>query len=374
MHRLLFDVAVESRTLRDKVRGGAQNRPGVYRMMGTKGVVIYVGKSKRLRTRLLGYFRAKRKEKAWRIIREAAAIDWEYTPSEFASLLRELELIKRFRPPYNVRQKRDGIYWFLKLSSGPAPRVQMVRRPNNEPGSYYGPLRAREGLADAVKELNDLLLLRDCRRGTPIRFADQGDLFGVDITPLCPRYELRRCAAPCAAKISERDYLDQVAEAKAFLQGDSEGPLRELERRMSEAVERLEFEHAALLRNRRQCLEMLRTEFLRAKSMIEQLSFLYVVPSEEGDHRIYAIRSGSVRAEFPVPRTAAERKQILAVADQHYRQPEPPGQIAFRRQVDQMLLVSHWFRTRPEQMEWAYPSESWSKLPLKSKLDRQVMA
>jgi excinuclease ABC subunit C len=362
------------RLLREKVRAAAQNRPGIYRMTGTSGVVIYVGKSKRLRTRLLGYFRARRGEKAWRIVREASSVEWEYTPSEFASLLRELELIKRLRPPYNVRQKRDGIYSFLKLSMGPAPRLQVVRRPNDEPGAYYGPFRGGARMADAVKELNDVLLLRDCRRSTPMRFADQVDLFGVEMTPLCPRHELRRCSAPCAGRCSEREYLERVKEAKAFLHGEAEGPLEELEKRMIAAAERLEFEHAATLRERLQRLQMLRAEFLRLRATIEQLSFLYVVPGVDEDHKVYAIRSGSVRAVYPVPSTATERRELLDAVTQYYGQPEPPGEIASRQRVDEMLLVTHWFRTRPKEMERAYGPRDWARLPLRRSLDGQAVA
>src|SRR5690606_13769758 len=123
---------------------------------------------------------------------------WEYVPSEFASLLRELELIKMHRPPYNVRQKRDGLHCFLRLSGGVAPRLHVVRRVKEDAGRYFGPFLGGQRIVEAVKELNDVLMLRDCRNGTRMRFADQEDLFGLDPTPLCPRYELRLCSGPCA--------------------------------------------------------------------------------------------------------------------------------------------------------------------------------
>src|SRR5688500_5208035 len=95
--------------MRATVRSGATDRPGIYRMLAEDGEVLYVGKSKQVRTRLLSYFRcAYPDEKGGRILRSAHAIDWEYTPSEFGALLRELRLIKQFRPRYNVAMKRDG--------------------------------------------------------------------------------------------------------------------------------------------------------------------------------------------------------------------------------------------------------------------------
>lgn len=339
-------------------------------MMAARGVVIYVGKSKQLRTRLMGYFRARESEKAWRIVREASTIEWEYAPSEFASLLRELELIKLYRPPYNVRQKRDRAHCFLRFTGGSAPKIQVVRRVTDEPGSYFGPFRGGKRMVAAVRELNDVLQLRDCRQATPIRFGDQDDLFGLEQTPLCPRYELQRCAAPCAARCTEADYLGRLEQARAFLDGSSEGPLRVLEGRMAAAAERTEFEHAAAIRDRMSQLEMLRDEFQRLRETVEKLSFLYAVPGVDGDHRVYVIRSGSVRGAFPAPRNGRERKRFLTRIESIYRNPEPVAEISSRRRADEMLLVAHWFRTRPDELPRTYRPDRWGDLPLARHLDR----
>jgi len=128
--------------MRGVVREGAQDRPGVYRMMSPDGEVVYVGKSKKVRTRLLSYFRcAYPEDKGARILREATSIDWEYTPSEFAALLTELRLIKRLRPRFNVAMKRDARHYaFIKLSCGAVPKLLVVRGAGSEDGGvYYGP-------------------------------------------------------------------------------------------------------------------------------------------------------------------------------------------------------------------------------------------
>src|SRR5919109_5425897 len=121
-------------TLRGEVRAAAQDRPGIYRMLSSDGEVLYIGKSKRVRSRLLSYFRcAYPEEKGARILREAASIDWEYAPSEFAALLEELRLIKRFRPRFNVAMKRDARHFcFIKLTRGPAPKLLVVRGASGE--------------------------------------------------------------------------------------------------------------------------------------------------------------------------------------------------------------------------------------------------
>ena len=114
--------------MRDAVRTEAKDRPGVYRMLSSDGEVVYVGKSKKLRTRLLSYFRCSFPEdKGARILRDAHKIEWDYTPSEFGALLEELRLIKRLRPRFNVAMKRDGRnFCFLKLTRGAALRVSLM--------------------------------------------------------------------------------------------------------------------------------------------------------------------------------------------------------------------------------------------------------
>src|SRR6185436_11011885 len=120
--------------MRSNVKDTAADRPGVYRMLSGDGEILYVGKSKQVRTRLLSYFRcAYPEEKGARILRSAESIEWDYTPSEFAALLQELRLIKRFRPRYNVAMKRDAHgSVFIKISKGPAPKLLVVRGAGSE--------------------------------------------------------------------------------------------------------------------------------------------------------------------------------------------------------------------------------------------------
>src|SRR3989337_3867014 len=128
--------------MRSTVRDGAADRPGIDRMLSGDGEVLYIGKSKRVRSRLLSYFRcAYPEEKGARILRSAESIEWEYTPSEFAALLQELRLIKRFRPRYNVAMKRDARHYsFIKLTRGPAPKLLVVRGASgDDAATYYGP-------------------------------------------------------------------------------------------------------------------------------------------------------------------------------------------------------------------------------------------
>ncbi|HEX2190292.1 MAG TPA: GIY-YIG nuclease family protein [Longimicrobiaceae bacterium] len=349
--------------LREQLRD-ARNLPGTYRMLAEDGEVLYVGKSKQVRTRLLSYLRARDGEKAHRIVGEAHTIAWEYDPSEFAALLRELELIKRFRPRFNVQHKRDGRYSFLKLTGGPAPKLYVVQAVADDAATYYGPFRGGRRIAEAVRELNDLLGLRDCPVSTPIHFADQPDLFGVDRNPRCHRFELRLCCGPCAALCTQDDYRARIELARAFLNGDADEPLRWLNERMAAASERWEFEYAASVRDRMRRLEALRDEFGRLREALENLSFLYPVAGVEGEDRVYVVRRGTVRAAVRAPRTAAERRALGRLAAEHFGRPEPGGALVAKHQVDEILLVARWFRANPLELERTIPAGREGVLPL----------
>src|SRR5437773_4763023 len=162
--------------MRSTVRDGAADRPGIYRMLSSDGEILYVGKSKRVRSRLLSYFRcAYPEEKGARILRSAEKIEWEYTPSEFAALLQELRLIKRFRPRYNVAMKRDGRnYAFIKLTKGAAPKLLVVRGPTGEDADiYYGPFVGALRVGEPLRALHAPLLLRARRTHPHIPPRDQ---------------------------------------------------------------------------------------------------------------------------------------------------------------------------------------------------------
>jgi excinuclease ABC subunit C len=337
--------------LRAHVRAGCENRPGVYRMIGPADDVLYVGRSIRVRTRLLSYFRAPRGEKAAEIISHTHRIDWEYTPSEFAAQLTEMRAIQRWRPPYNVEHKRDRAFCFIKLTREAAPRLLLTLEVADDGALYFGPFRGRARVREALREVSDLLELRTCAGGTPMRFADQLDLFGVDPQPLCMRADVRKCLAPCAARCTRVEYLGRAEQARRFLEGDVDLPLRMLGERMRTAAERMQFEYAAQLRDRAVRLADARSELLALRGTIEALSFLYQVPGWGGDDRVYLVRRGSIRAERPAPRTPQERAALLREAKRLFARPEYRAASVHAGQVAEILLVARWFRLRSEELD-----------------------
>ena len=351
--------------MRATVKGGAKDRPGIYRMIAEDGEVLYVGKSKQLRTRLLSYFRcAYPEEKGSRILRAAHAIDWEYTPSEFGALLRELRLIKKFRPRYNVAMKRDGRHYaFIKVTRGTAPKLLVVRAGGSDDNSvYYGPFHGAQRISEAVRELNDALGLRDCSLDRHMVFSDQQEMFSLlPRTPGCIRFEIKRCLGPCIGACSELEYMERIRLARAFLEGANDGPMERLRRDMEESSERLEFERAGALRDKLHRLEMLREQFGRLRFAVETLSFVYTVPGHDGDDRVYMIRRGQVRAEEPVPRTRTERSRIRELVDDVFRPVERVSGSVPPHEIDELLLLSAWFRRFPKELDRTQAATDWIK-------------
>lgn len=336
------------------VREHAENRPAVYRMIAADGEVVYVGKSKQVRSRLLSYFRAAYPEdKGARILRDAHRIEWEYVPSEFAALLCELRLIKRYRPRRNVALKRDDRnLCFIKLGSAVAPRLSVVRGPGTDDAAlYYGPFLGAVKIAEAIRELSDVLGLRDCSLDRKMHFSDQAELFQLaPRTPGCLRYELRKCLGPCVAASTAAQYMEQVRLARAFLDGTSDGPMEILRAQMTTSSERLEYERAAAYRDKLRRLEALRDQFGRLRFAVESLSFLYTVPGNDGRDRVYVIRRGRVRAEMDAPATPAEQRALRATAAGIFSDAVDGLQVP-SHEIDELLLLSSWFRRFPAELE-----------------------
>ena len=347
-------AAANVAALRAHVKKHCEDRPGVYRMHTADGEVLYVGKSKRVRTRLMSYFRLPfPEEKGARLVREASRIDWEYVPSEFAALLLELQQVKRYRPRFNFMLKRDARHFaFIKVARPPAPRLIVVRGASDDRATYYGPFHGAQRVSEAVRELSDVLGLRDCSLDSRMRFADQAELFVLEArTPGCIRYEVRKCLGPCVTACTEREYDDRVAVARSFLDGADDSPVETLRREMLRASAALEFERAASMRDKLERLEALREQFERLRFAVESLSFVYTVPGWNGEDRVYLIRRGRVRAEDIPPADARDKRRHARLLADVYGGAEHEGARVPTHEIDELLLLSWWFRTHPAELE-----------------------
>ncbi len=349
------DAAARAVEMLGHVKLHARDLPGVYEMRSADGEIIYVGKSKKLRTRLLSYFRAAYPaHKGARILREAAEIQWEYVPTEFASLLEELRRIKRYRPRLNVAGKRDARHMaFIRVARGAAASFRVVRDSGQDDGGiFYGPFHGAVQLEEALRELNDALGLRDCALDFTMHFPDQQSLFAEPPrTPGCIRHEIGKCLGPCAGAVRSDEYHARFRLAQAFLEGANDVPVAALKRAMDEAAERLEFERAASLRDKIERLESLRAQFARLRFAVESLSFVYTPLAVEGHDVSYVIRRGRVRGAFPAPRSAAERRALDEQVTEIFAPVEPTSGTVPAHEIDELLLVSSWFTRFPKELE-----------------------
>jgi excinuclease ABC subunit C len=347
VHRL--DGPGTARLRRGVLEDGPQ-LPGVYGMLDRHGDLIYVGKAKCLRTRLLSYFRPRsRDRRAGRIIDHTSAVVWEVCPSEFAALHRELELIRRWRPRFNVQGQPGGFrFTYVCLGRKPAAYVFLARRPPAGALASFGPVPAGRRAGAAVRWLNDRFRLRDCSQAQEMVFAEQAELFPVTLSPGCLRYEIGTCLGPCAAACTRAEYAAQVAAARAFLSGSDSGLLKKLQRVMAAAAEELAFERAAALRDKLQALRWLHEQLESLREARARGSFVYPVEGHDGSRFWYLIRGGWTVTAAAAPTEDEGRRKVRGLLGEVYR-PEQAAEAELTERVEGVLLVAGWFRRYPQE-------------------------
>ncbi|QEF99036.1 UvrABC system protein C [Stieleria maiorica] len=290
-------------SLKRQISQSCPRVPGVYGMLDRRGELIYVGKSKSLRNRLLSYFStANEDEKGGRIIENARAIQWETQPSEFAALLREQQLIRKFTPRWNVQgvpKRQRPVY--LCLGRGPAPQFFLSPKIPKEYISLQGPFFGAKRMANAVDALNKVFRLRDCSQQQTFQFAEQLSLFDIDHRPGCLRLELNTCMGPCAAACTRGEYAAQVNAAESFLDGFNDEPLVVLQERMETASADRQYELAGRVQQTLKSLRYVHRKLTMLATARRKYSFVYAVPGYDGCHLWYLIHCGEVSAVAATP-------------------------------------------------------------------------
>jgi excinuclease ABC subunit C len=324
-------------------------------MIDAVGELVYVGKAKNLRARLLTYFRPRSRDpKAGRIVHQARMLIWEPATSEFAALLRELELIRRWQPRFNVQgQPRRRRRCYVCLGRRPAAYAFLSTRPSGRGLYCFGPVPASHRAREAVRHINDLFRLRDCPQAQEMVFADQRELFPLLRAAGCIRYEIRTCLGPCAAACSQAEYSAQVQAARAFLEGRDTRLLSRFQREMEQASHELAFERAAALRDKLDVMSWLVDRLTFMRRARARHSFIYPVQGHEGGVVWYLIHQGQVRAAIPAPRDDASKVQAAALIESIYRRRGGLG-LWPGEEIDGVLLVAGWFKRHPEERAKAF--------------------
>jgi excinuclease ABC subunit C len=336
-------------TLKRRVKKHAPKAPGVYGMIDARDRLVYVGKAKNLRGRLLSYFRENSREpKAGKIIEQTRRLVWEQTGDELAALLRELELIQRVRPKFNVLGV-PGLqrHHYICIGKAPAAHVYVTAKPTGQELGAYGPFVRRWQSEDAARRLNDWFKLRDCPQTVEMNFAEQGELFDPDRSAKCMRYELGTCSGPCVGGCTRSEYSVGARGARAFLEGRSRSILTSLREQMQAAAAAFEFEKAMSLRDKLQAVQWLDERLGLLRTARGQSALVYPLTGSDGRARWYLIHRGEVQAVVfaPTPETGAGVARLLATTFTDH----PAPTVLSDRAVDSVLLVSGWFRTRADE-------------------------
>ncbi|MCC6509990.1 MAG: UvrB/UvrC motif-containing protein [Pirellulaceae bacterium] len=356
----LPSVAAEERAdLQRLVRQKLPKLPGVYGMIDLLGRLVYVGKSKCLRNRVLSYFLPHNEEdKAGRIVQSAAQIVWETQPTEFAALLREQYLIRRWQPRFNTQgipRRQRPVH--ICLGRGPAEQLYTSRTADAKSVCCVGPFQGATRAARAVEVLNRLFKLRDCSSDQRFSFSDQLQLFDIAPRPGCIRYEIETCLGPCTFGCTRGAYDKHVSMARAFLTGADSRPVDWLEAQMAVAAERLHFEQAARLRDDLQAVKWLARRVGDVAAARRSFTFVYRPPAIDHPDVWYLIRRGVVEGALAAPKTARQRQQVDRAIAQWLEQDNHVGQ-RFSPRPETLALVTSWFHNQRSELQHTYRPDS----------------
>ncbi len=217
-------------------------RPGVYLMKDKSGTIIYVGKAKALKNRVSSYFgsHTNHTTKVIRMVEHVQDFDYIVTDSEFEALVLECSLIKQHSPKYNILLKDDKGYHYVKITKGDWPRIDAAMQLVDDGSEYIGPYTGSFAVRQTVDEVKKIFRLPQCTKTFPVTHRQRP----------CLNFHISQCSAPCAGKISQADYKRSVEQAVDFLKGGSAETVKRMQAEMEQAAENLDFEKAAVLRDR----------------------------------------------------------------------------------------------------------------------------
>lgn len=297
-------------------------KPGVYRMHDARGDVLYVGKARALKNRVTNYTQVERlPNRLRRMVSLTRSMTIVTTNSEAEALLLEAQLIKRYRPAYNVLLRDDKSFPFILLRADhDFPRIQKHRGARRHKGEYYGPFASAGSVNVTLNALEKLFLLRSCT-----------DSFFNNRDRPCLLYQIKRCSAPCVGRIDKAGYAELVADAKAFLGGKSTAVQAKLAKEMEGAAEALDFERAALLRDRLKALT-----FIQGSQAINAAGIgdadIFALAHKQGVIGIQAffIRGGQNwghRAFFPSHIQDSSEEEVLTLVLAQFYEEVPPARL-----------------------------------------------
>jgi excinuclease ABC subunit C len=320
----------------------APSRPGVYRMIDARGDVLYVGKAKNIKKRFAAYARPTGLDtRIERMVAQTRTAEFVVTRTETEALLLEANLIKRLRPRFNVTLRDDKSFPYIVISSDHwAPQILKHRGARTRPGQYYGPFASVWAVNRTINALQRAFLLRSC-----------SDAFFEGRTRPCLLHQIKRCSAPCTKEIDFPDYAALVREANAFLSGRSKAVKDELAAEMEKASDALDFERAAIYRDRLAALSAIQSQQGINPRGVEEAD-VFAVHQQGGFScvEVFFFRTGQNwgnRAYFPkADRSLAPGEVLSAFLGQFYDDKPPPRLILISHEIEDRALLAEALATK----------------------------
>lgn len=319
-------------------------RPGVYRMQDKRGDVLYVGKARSLKARVGAYVQMNRlPQRLMRMVAQTRSMTIVTTGSEAEALLLEAQLIKKFRPAYNVLLRDDKSFPFILLRDDhDFPRITKHRGAQRIKGQYFGPFASAGSVNRTINALQKLFLLRSCT-----------DSFFSNRSRPCLLYQIKRCSAPCVDRIGKEDYAELVEDARDFLSGKSTAVQHKLGGAMEKAAESLDFEMAAVYRDRLKALTFIQgNQAINAQGLPDADIFALAAKGSTVCIQAFFIRGGQNwghRSFFPAHTTNVEIEEVFSsFLMQFYDQMPPPKLVLLDRELPDAELLAEALSTKAD--------------------------
>ena len=330
----MFDIQEELKKLPAK--------PGVYIMHDDSDAVIYVGKAVSLKNRVRQYFQSSRNKgvKIEQMVTHISRFEYIVTDSELEALVLECNLIKEHRPKYNTMLMDDKTYPFIKVTvDEPFPRILMARRVAKDKAKYFGPYTSAGAVKDTIELIRKLYQLRSCNRRLP---RDTGK------ERPCLNYHIHQCKAPCQGYVSQEEYREAVEEVLHFLNGNYTPVRKQLEEKMQEASERLEFEKAIEYREMIASVQKIAQKQKITDTVGEDRDVLAVASEgEDAVVQVFFIRGGRLigRDHFylRIVKGAKEGEVLSSFIKQFYAgTPYIPSQLMLQEEIEDAAVIEEW--------------------------------
>ena len=334
----MFDIQEELKKL--------PNCPGVYIMRDEMDNIIYIGKAINLHNRVRSYFRKNigRGPQIDKMVTLISRFEYIVTDSELEALVLENNLIKEHSPKYNTMLKDDKTYPYIKVTMGEAyPRVLFSRQMKKDHSRYFGPYTSATAVKDTIDLINKLYQLRTCNRNLPKECGNDR---------ACLNYHIKQCMAPCQGYISQEEYQQQVKKALDFLNGSFQDTLKELEQKMKEASEKLEFEEAIRYRDLYNSVKQIASKQKITDHDGEDKDIIALAADEkDAVVQVFFVRDGKLigREHFYMTHVSeTPRAQILLdfVKQFYAGTPFIPRELMLQEEIEDVAVIEQWLTGR----------------------------